>query len=268
MIQFRSIPTTQQRALVTIAAGSSLDDALTQFGPQDDCIGCSTTIAAPDWTSRRSIERVLQIFSPLAKPGPVITPVSTARGLFRRGGWTQVDIDADAQRLRTVRMPADLVGAQRLMVVNNLRGNHELRPIVAIGLWALFAHPVVRAGARFAGTRDGLTAEIALAVHPDRYVVLERDRTNAIEFAIETTDPIAAELVLLAMRQERARTRGSGPWEDPLVQAATELDLGIRTFDQLDIDAIVSPTLASEQQAAAIALLQGAAELVGVRSAV
>lgn len=269
MIRFPSIPDRKRKTLVTVAVGGSLDDALAQFGQRDDCIGCSTTVAASSWTPDRSIELVLRVFSPLAKHGPIVRPMTNPGGLLRRGGlWTDVDVDATAQRLRTIKMPTELVGAQRLLVVSDLRGNREIRPIVAIGLWSLFAHPLVRAGARFAGVRDGLTAEIALAVHPDRYVILERDRISELDIVIETTDPIAADLLVLALRQQRARIRGSGAWEDPLVQAATELDLGIRTFDQLDIDAIVSPTLSSEQQAAAMAFLQGAAELVGVRGAV
>lgn len=268
MIEFRPDPRTDGSACITISAGSSLDDALAQFGQLGDCIGCSTAAAAPPWTSDAAVEQVLQVFSPLAAHGPIIRPGSAATGLLRRGKyWTDVDIDADAQRLRSVKMPADLVGAQRLFAIVDLRGNTELRPTVAIGLWALFAHPVVRAGALFAGARDGLTAEIALAAHPDRYIVLERDRPNGLTFAIETADPIAADLIVLALRQGRARIRGSGPWEDPLVQAATELDLGVRTFDRIDIDAIVSPTLSSGQQEAAESILRGAAESIGVRSA-
>ncbi len=56
----------------------------------------------------------------------------------------------------------------------------------------------------FAGARDGLTAEIALAVHPDRYVLIESDRAQGLTFAIATGDPIAADLIVLALRQGRA----------------------------------------------------------------
>jgi len=267
VIEFRR-PASGCIHVVSIGAGTSMDDALARFGQLGDCIGCSTTAAAPPWTSDAVVAQVLRVFSPLAAHGPIIRPGSAATGLLRRGNhWTDVDIDADAQRLRSVKMPAGLVGAQRLFAIVDLRGNTDLRPAVAIGLWTLFAHPIVRAGALFAGARDGLTAEIALAVHPDRYIVLDRDRPNRLTFAIATADPIAADLIVLALRQGRARVRGSGPWEDPLVQAATELDLGVRTFDRVDIDAIVSPALSSDQQKAAESILRGAAESIGVRSA-
>jgi hypothetical protein len=244
-----------------------LDDALAQYGQREDCIGCSTTVAASVWTPDKSIEQARHTFSPLAEHGPVVRSESAASGLLRRGNhWTEVNIDASAQRLRTVKLPAELVGAQRLLAVNDLRGENDPRPIVAIGLWALFAHPLVRAGAQFAGARDGLTAEIALAVHPDRYVIIESDQPHGVTFVIESADPIATDLIVLAMRQCRARYRGIGPWEDPLVQAATELDLGARTLDQIDIDAIVSPTLSSEQQERAAAVINAAAELIGVRT--
>ena len=90
--------------------------------------------------------------------------------------------------------------------------------------------------------------EIALAVHPDRYIIIESDRAQGLTFAIATGDPIAADLIVLALRQGWARFRGAGPWEDPLVQAATELNLGARTYDQIDLDAVISPTLSSDQR--------------------
>lgn len=265
MIVFRPAPTPPGTARVTISAGRDLVDALAQFGQVDDCLGCSIAAAAPPWTPESTIDRVLGTFSPQAGRGPIIRPGSTPGGMLRgRNHWTVVDIDIDAQRLRSVKMPALLVGAQRLLAINDIRGENDLRPIVALGLWALFAHPVVRAGARFSGARDGLTAEIALAVHPDRYVIIESDRPNGVTFAMATADPIAADLIVLALRQGRSRHRGVGPWEDPLVQAATELDLGARTYGQIDIDAVVSPTLSSDQQELAANQLRTAAELIGI----
>jgi hypothetical protein len=265
MIVFRSAPFPPGTARLTVAAGQDLDDALAQFGQLDDCVGCSTAVAAPPWTPEGTIERALETFSPLAGHGPIIRPGSAPAGLLRgRSHWTDVDIDVDAQRLHSVKMPAALVGAQRLLALNDLRGDSNVRPVVAIGLWALFAHPIVRAGARVSGARDGLTAEIALAVHPDRFVIIDSDRAHGLVFAIATADPIAADLIVLALRQGRARFRGAGPWEDPLIQVATELDLGVRTYDQIDIDAVISPTLSSDQQERAAELLRTAAKSIGV----
>lgn len=265
MIRFRDPPASSEPVQTSLAVGADLDDTLALFGQQDDCIGCATAVAAPNQTPGASIERVRQTFSPLAQLGPTIRPGSGTGGLLRRGRyWTEVDIDARAQRLRSVRLPSELVGAQRLLAINDLRGNSDIRPVIAIGLWALFAHPVVRLGARFGGTTDGLTAEIALAVHPDRYLLVESDRKQGLVFVLSTPDIIAAELIVLAVRAQRARHRGIGSWEDSLVQAATDLDLGARNADQIDIDAIVSPTLSSEQRAIAAEMLANAAELIGV----
>ena len=185
--------------------------------------------------------------------------------MLRRGSyWTDVAVAARAQRLRSVRMPSALVGAQRMLAVNDLRGNSDSRPTIAIGLWALFSHPVVRFGARFGGTTDGLTAEIALAVHPDRYVVVDSDRKEGFTIVLATPDIIAAELIVLALREIQTRFRGVGPWEDPLVQAATDLNLGVRNAEEIDIDALISPTLSSHQREAAAATLTQAAEIIGV----
>lgn len=251
-------------ALVTVTAGKDLVDALQQFGVIEDCIGCSTAAAAPDWTPTETIDRVLDTFSPLAGHGPIVRPSSGIDGLLRRSPWTEIDIDAGAQRLRTVRMPAALVGAQRLLAINDLRGQPDERPPIAIGLWALFAHPVVRMSARVAGARDGLTAEIALAVHPDRYLLIDSDRKAGLTFVVATSDPIAAELLVLGLRQSRSSLRGTGPWEDSLVQAATELDLGARNAETIDIDARVSPALSSELRELATARVSSSAELIGV----
>jgi hypothetical protein len=267
MIRFLDPPVTSEPARTSLAVGRDLEDALALFEPQQDCIGCSTAVAAPGWTSSAAIERVRSTFSPLADRGPTIFPSSAATGLLRRGAWTEVDIDARAQRLRTVRLPADLAGAQRLLAVNDLRGNVDRRPVIAIGLWALFAHPVVRLGARLGGTTDGLTAEIALAAHPDRFVLIESDPRNGFTFVLAAQDIVAAELIALAMRQNRARFRGAGPWEDPLVQAATDLNLGVRNAEEIDIDALISPTLSSQQRELAASTLLQAAELIGVGAA-
>jgi hypothetical protein len=268
MIRFHNAPASKDPAQSSLVVGSNLDDALALFGKQDDCIGCSTAVAALKLTRDDTIERVRRTFSPLSHPGPIIRPRSGATGLLRRGSdWTEIDVDARAQRLKTVRMPSDLVASQRLIAVQDLRANTEARPSIAIGLWTEFAHPIVRTGARLAGTRDGLVAEIALAVHPDRYVIVDRDRSKGLTFVLSTPDIIVAELVALAIRELRARFRGPGPWEDPLVQAATDLNLGARNADEIDIEAVISPTLSLEQRGSATVSVTEAAERIGVAAA-
>lgn len=269
MIRFFDSPACVDPARTLLAVGTNLLDSLAAIGQQHDCIGCSTAVAAPETTQAGTIEEVRSAFAPLAQADTVHRPESKATGLFRRRDhWTQVDIDARAQRLRTVRMPTGLVGAQRLLVINDLRGLDAARPVIAIGLWTLFAHPVVRVGARFGGTTDGLTAEIALSVHPDRYVLIDSDARQGLTYLLATPDIIVAELMLLSLRQQRAGLRGTGPWEDPLVQAATELNLGVRNAEQIDIDTLISPTLSSQQREAAASSIVQAAELIGVHPAI
>lgn len=265
MIRFRDAPASSDPAQTSLAVGIDLDDALACFGQQDDCIGCMGAIAAPRSTPDSSVERIRTIFTPLSETTAIVRPSSGPSGMLRRSRyWTDVDIDARAQRLRSVRMPSPLVGNQRLLAVNDLRGNAESRPTIALGLWAEFAHPVVRMGARLGGTTDGLVAEIALAVHPDRYVLIDSLRQLGLTYVFATTDIMCAELVPLALRAERGRGRSVGPWEDRLVQAATDLDLGARTSAEFDIEAVLSSTLSSEQRGRSESLISGAAELIGV----
>ncbi|MEZ4507261.1 MAG: hypothetical protein R2848_15765 [Thermomicrobiales bacterium] len=268
MIRVRDTPASSDPARTTLVVGSDLTDALSCFGQQDDCIGCSTAVAAPRGTMDRTIQQICTVLVPLSTCAEWVRPSSAPSGMLRRGGyWTDVDVDARAQRLSTVKMPSSLVGSQRLLAINDLRNETAARPVIAIGLWAAFAHPIVRAGARFGGTTDGLTAEIALAVHPDRYAIVSRDRKNELTFLLATPDIMVAELVTLALPAERGRFRGPGPWEDPLVQAATDLDLGVRTPDEIDIEAVISPTLSAERRMRAGSLIVEAVEQIGVSTA-
>jgi hypothetical protein len=267
MIRLLDAPASDDPARTSLVAGADLEDALAIFGQQQDCIGCSTAIATTAETATATVEFIRRTFSALSKGGPTIRPRSGTKGLIQRGSWTEVDIDNRAQRLHSVRMPAELVSAQRLIAVIDLRATPGVRPTIAIGLWAQFAHPLVRLGARLGGETDGLTAEIALAVHPDRYVVVEKGLKDGTTYVLATPDIVVAELIVLSLRDVGAQFRGKGPWEDPLVQAATDLDLGVRSAEAIDIDAYVSPTLSSEQRDASAAKLLQAAERIGVELA-
>lgn len=265
MIVVRDGPAAVGSEQLTLGVGPNLGDALAAILPLDDCIGCSVMPAAPAWTTDRVIQEVVRTFTPRSAVDLPVRPARGPRALTGFGmSWTDVDIDARANRLRSVKMPVVLVGAQRLLAITDLRSVSETRPVIAIGLWALFAHPFVRTGARLAGARDGLTAEIALAVHPDRYVVIDRMPGTGTVVVATTSDPIAAELIVLAIRQVGRSAPAVGPWEDPLVQAATELDLGVRNPKDVEISTILSPSLASGQRRSAAELIGRAAERLGI----
>jgi hypothetical protein len=107
---------------------------------------------------------------------------------------------------------------------------------------AAFAHPRQRLATFLDSSRSGVGAEIALALRP-HFVLLSGEFEGRL-FAIATNDIVAAELLWLALAPSPALGHDAavGPWEDPVVQRATELDLGARLPDQL---AIRTPTGAS-----------------------
>ena len=78
-----------------------------------------------------------------------------------------------------------------------------------------------------------MTAEIALAVQP-RLILLSTTWQD-VPILVATSDQIAAELAGLALRQllNDADVAAVGPWEHPLVQYATELNLGVATPGQI-----------------------------------
>lgn len=183
-------------------------------------------------------------------------PRTTAGSWFtvRGADWAAVDVGAD--RLDRVWLPASLVAALAIVAVNTVSPQDSARSPIAIGIWASFAHPRQRNGARLSDERGGLTAEIALAVRPA--LVLLFAAWGGAELLIATPDQVAAEVAGIAFRQLMRPLEGEpvGPWEYPLVQRATELQLGVSIPDQIApevrwIGDVSDPRAASFSQLAA-----------------
>jgi hypothetical protein len=147
------------------------------------------------------------------------------RRVARRGG-----------RASSSTLPAEVVGAATLVAANDLRGETATRPTIVIGMWSRFAGARRRIGVRISTPEQGLAAEIALTVRPT--VILLADVWHGRPLVVATSDQIAAELVGLAIRQAMGDGDDElGPWQDPLVQRATELDLGVRIPAEIAIRA-------------------------------
>jgi hypothetical protein len=177
--------------------------------------------------------------------------VGLLRSTVRRGDWVDVDIDERAPRLRTARLPRALVESDGLVGVADLRALPAERPAIALGLWARLAGTAQLIGAMLSGAREGLTAEFGLAVAPDVLIVVGLLPDTRALVGVVTTDPIAADLVGLALWQSRASSRFEhrGPWEDPLVQRATELGLGVGLPEEILIDPIsIAPAFESTRR--------------------
>ena len=116
-------------------------------------------------------------------------------------------------------------------------------------LVARYLTPVDRLRVLGGSTRSA-TAEVTLARRPDFCLVARR--IAGMHLLVVTEDVVAAELMTLALVDEDflAEHRLTGPWEDDVVQRATELDLGVRLPQEIRVDVVgdmpeaVSGTLA------------------------
>ena len=166
----------------------------------------------------------------------LIAPSSSLAGALwqaRSTDWAEIDVSDRASRLSTVTLPTAIPNAPSVVAVNTISPEDAPGDPIAIGLWARFAHPKLRTGASLSDPRDGLTAEIALAVQP-RLILLSAIWRD-VPILIATGDQIAAELAGLALRHllSEATSDPIGPWEHPLVQRATELELGVATPSEI-----------------------------------
>ncbi|MGH2562127.1 MAG: hypothetical protein ACRDJH_23960 [Thermomicrobiales bacterium] len=137
-------------------------------------------------------------------------------------------MSTDGGRLDAVPILTTIAEAGELIMINVLPATTD-RASPVIGVWSRFVPLQLRLGALASGPREGLAAEIALAFRPALVVLAGEVRGIAV--AVATVDQVAAELFGLAFaavgRDELDPATAIGPWEDPLVQRATELGLGV-----------------------------------------
>ncbi len=139
----------------------------------------------------------------------------------RRGTmWRTIEVDDRVLRLDSRLEPGTWVG------ITMIDPRHRTGPFV-LDLPARFLHPVDRLRLLARSDRDRLVADIAAAAAPHATLLLTPASNGWL--AATTSDPIAAELWALALaeRFHDRRVEMQGPWEDPVVQRATELGLGV-----------------------------------------
>lgn len=148
--------------------------------------------------------------------------------------WTEVDLSGRGDRLARATLPAALFEAEAVAAIVDLTSFNPKRPAIAIGLWAQFAHPRQRFGAVLGDQATGLVAEIALAAPAAIYFIAASWRGKPMLAVAD--DMIAAELIGLAIGQAQADPdlEPVGPWEQPLVQRAGDLGLGVRLPAQIE----------------------------------
>jgi hypothetical protein len=141
-----------------------------------------------------------------------------------RQDWISIALPPAAERFRSVQIPRVLAEIGDRCLITALSGpvgDSDDRPMLAL---AAYAHPGQALTARFSREHPGALAELATALRCRFYLCVGAH--GGLRVAIATPDLIAADLVWLALRDEAGEVLG--PWQDPLVQRATELELGVR----------------------------------------
>lgn len=142
------------------------------------------------------------------------------------GNWIDRPVHVEGLQFTSVTLPNDLARAEHRIVVTDVVEVSRRGPFV-LDLPARYIHPRQRMRLLASGQREAQAAEVAAGFSLDLMAVYLAQRSGVV-LAV-TTDPIAAELVALAMSELCIGSPRSfaGPWEDPVVQRATELELGV-----------------------------------------
>ena len=199
--------------------------------------------------------RVTELLPTDAQPH-ITTPVTGAsarRALvtpMALGSWIDRPVLAPGATVRVATFPREVAQADHRIVV--LRLNEEYRPgPFVLDLPMRYVHPRQRMRMLASSDRGALAAEVASALSVELcVVVLDRSDARSECAVIATTDPVAAELIALSLSELAAGVpRGfTGPWEDAVVQRATELQLGVLLPQQMRL--IVGGAVAASPWAA------------------
>lgn len=172
------------------------------------------------------------VLARLVEYGLAARPVEPPSVLGLRGAsWTRLKLRRPDVRLTDVTLLSSVVQAGTRIAVIAIRPD-AVGP-TALNVLTRYAHPRLRVLILASRECDALAAEVNLACRLDLLVVV--GPLANVHVAAVTRDRIAGELVGLALRDEPhlASREVVGPWEDALVQRATELDLGVAVPSQL-----------------------------------
>ena len=174
-------------------------------------------------------------------PASISTPFTATRRLSSMvrpvaidPAWRVVSIDRPDVTLKKVVLPTDLVDARQRILICDLDRVATHGPFV-LDVLGRYLHPRDRVRVLATSQRQQTLAEVNLAA-PGLIAMICMSVEGGALVGI-TTDPILGELAALALSELRIdRNVGFiGPWEDPMVQRATELELGVRLPSEIEM---------------------------------
>lgn len=150
------------------------------------------------------------------------------------GSWIDLPINLRDSAINAIAWPNELAHANHRIAVTDVVEIARKGPFI-LDLAARYMHPRQRMRLLSSGDRESQAAEVASGLPFDLFVIYLAQREGMV-LAV-TTDIIAAELAAIAMSElcVGAPRSFAGPWEDPVVQRATELEMGVLLPDHLKI---------------------------------
>lgn len=224
------------RSRVVLAVGPTLEDSITTLSSQLEDLHPPTVMLPASLNHRDRLGAIVR--RRIAPDARIVIPEGGKQLLVALAtghpmGWTRRSAEVPGSDRLAVRLPASLVrNPGGLWSVTDINAVAASGPF-ALDVIARYVHPRDRLGILASRERAQRSVEVNLVLAPA--ACLFAAGFDGITFAGVTSDPVAAELVCLALA-ERIHGRGdamSGPWEDRVVQRATELQLGAAIPDEI-----------------------------------
>jgi hypothetical protein len=148
--------------------------------------------------------------------------------------WCTVNITLPDKPPGTVCLPAQMIGENPVWTVTDVDAVSGRGPFV-LDLIARYVHPILRVQLLASSSRADDAVDVNLVVRISVSVIGKM--VGSFAMVGVTSDPIAAELFAMALADEDLAVNRAvvGPWEDRVIQRATELELGVRIPQDLSI---------------------------------
>jgi len=232
--------TSRPNARVTIAAAPTLAAAVSAL-PLDvggrSCLVLPASLRRSDVLAAAVRERLRQdqVENHLLIPANPVAELARFTSRGAKSPWEEAEVALPDGESRQVRLPAKLWTGAEIWTATDVDAVSGSGPFV-LDVLSRYLHPASRLRHLTTRHRADAAVEVNLAVRVDRAVIA----MDFGEFVLvcTTTDLIAGELVALALSDEHATSERSltGPWEERVVQRATELDLGVQVPQQIEVD--------------------------------
>jgi hypothetical protein len=240
-----------------VDAASALASAIATPGASGDVLVLPSSLRRSDplASAVRNRLRRESIASHLVLPENPAAELGRIWGAATR--WATVEIRPPDTGARSIRLPASLLGGRHIWTATDVDAVRGSGPYI-LDLLARYVHPVQRLRHLAASSGADAAVDTNLALPISRSIIGKR-LPEGVVVAV-TGDPIAGELIALSLADEDlpGREMVTGPWEDRVVQRATELELGVRIPQHLSI------TVAGNPNAEIRAAIQRIAARIGV----